>query len=88
MNNFLTVTTFTGASLKVDISDKECLRFGYKHGDRVKHESLGEGTVLGVTPNKCRCICCSGIKRILWVNYDKNKGRASFDHDLSLIKKI
>ena len=44
----LEITSFNEVKLTVDISDKACLKFGFKHKDIIIDPDGDEGTVMGV----------------------------------------
>lgn len=44
----LEVTTVTGIKLTVDISDKACLKFGFKHRDKVILPNGNKAIIMGV----------------------------------------
>jgi len=44
----LEITSFSGAKLTVDISDKACLKFGFRHKDIIIDPDGDEAIVMGV----------------------------------------
>lgn len=44
------VTGISGKTFKVDISDEACLKFGFKHRERIADRKGNKGTVMGVAP--------------------------------------
>jgi hypothetical protein len=98
--SLMRVTTRSGGSVLVDISDDACKEFQIankqgkkiptKNGVRVAHPDYpGGGTVIGVGKSRCSCPGCRKkiSKLVLWVILDCDKGRASFlDSDSWLIE--
>lgn len=50
-NDWILKKTRSGLNLMFNQSDKACRVFGFLSGERVKHELIGEGTVIGVFGN-------------------------------------
>ena len=71
------VTPRCGEPFEVDTSDEACSKFGFKHGDRIKHPEAGLGTVIGVAPAK------EGVNPeldVLWYAIDGRGGRVSYSY--------
>lgn len=86
------VTARSGEIFKVNISDKACSKFGFKHGDHIIDNNLIDnnlgktGVVVGVAGKHC-----GKGKKVLWYALDRDNGRVSFscqwgNGNLSLIK--
>ncbi len=60
------VISRSGISFKVDASDEACLKFGFRHGDRVEHPIFGKATVMGVA----HPVCPARGEGVLWCAFD------------------
>lgn len=62
----------------LDITDEECLKFGFKHGDRIVTPRGNEGTIMGVGFS-CDCVLCllngTAGKKALHAAMDKDNGK-------------
>ena len=69
----LEITVFSGKKITVDISDKACLKFGFRHKDIIIDPDGDEATVMGVgssyTPRKD-----------LWYILKGQKGACHYGH--------
>ncbi len=78
-------TTRTGRSIQIDISDKACNKYDFKHGDRFVVNNLGEnGTIAGIAPSRYN-------NTTLWYSLDRDKGKISYSEpfkkeDLLIVK--
>ena len=73
-NNLILVTNIEGKILNVNISNKSCKKFGFKHGDRIFSISSvvpDEATVMGVAKEN------KDGEELLWVAFDHFKGKVS-----------
>ena len=67
------IMSMDDALFKVDISDKICLEFGFKHGDRIVSPIGNKGTVAGVSLRTHRMKLS---EKMLWVILDGCDGKA------------
>lgn len=61
-----------GEMIKMDISDRACMRFGFKHGQRIIDPRGDKGVVMGVAPVD------EGKPDVLWFAYDCDGGEVSY----------
>ena len=76
------VVAIDGKKFEVDTSDKACSKFGFKHGDRIKHPAVGKGTVVGVAS------ATEGIDPepdVLWCTFDGyDKEKVAYSSSLDI----
>ncbi len=72
------VTRKSGGTIMVDTSEKACLKFGFKHGDRIIDPDGDKGIIIGVAPS-CGCTLCikkgTARKDALWYALDILNGK-------------
>lgn len=71
---FMEITACSGETFEVDISDEVCLKFGFKHGDKVLDPTGDEVTIMGVAPWDVQD---KGSLKVLWFVEDKGNSKAS-----------
>jgi hypothetical protein len=80
----ITVEAVGGGFFEVDTSEETCIKFGFRHGDRIKHPTAGIGTVMGVAPP------LTGLKPkadVLWFAFESCKGKVLYS-DLNRIVPV
>jgi hypothetical protein len=78
MAKMLEVTSRSGRTFKVDISDKACRKFGCRHGDVITDPGGNKGKAMGVAPS-LRCSPKDLGPDELWYVLDGEPGgRASY----------
>lgn len=75
------VTAIMGQVFEVDISDEVCLKFGFRHGDRIVCPGFGKGTVEGIA-----CGTRPDLKtEVLWFTIDSYGGRVGYSHPSHIV---
>jgi len=97
--NLMIVITRNGGKIEVDVSDEACAKFKIldksgssfpaKKGMKIICPQSGEGELIGVGKNFCPCgrCSCDGKKKVLWVVFDRDDGKASFSDPSDYIRK-
>ena len=78
---WLEVISRSGRKFKVDIFDTACVRFGFKHGDKIISPSPNgaAGTIMGVALESSPPRDADYKRRyVLWYALDHDKGQACF----------
>ncbi len=71
------VISYSGISFEVDISAGACKKFGFKHGDRIRHPESGLGTVIGVAPATERI---NPEPMVLWCRFDCDHNKLKYSY--------
>lgn len=67
MKNIIQATARGGERVYLNISDEACMRFGFKHGQRIIDPRDDKGVVMGVAPTKAG-------DSVLWFAFDDDRG--------------
>jgi hypothetical protein len=77
------VTSFSGRSFWVDISDRACSKFGFRHDSRVKVKVHGDwlaATIMGVSRTFEGCNPFG--RKVMWISLDDYQGRVTYFRSL------